>query len=231
MTHLLSKPKIAVGVAAALVLSFLAFMLALSGQPAAIADHQPADKVAASGSTMEILQPSPDPDDEEAEDSRVVTLLSTSLRTSTPSDLMFSVTAECSITTTLKTEGNDEAGAEGVVEVWVEIDGERVGVNNTSTSTTTGKAEDDGEVVFCNQANQRETMFGDDEDATIETFLRTKQANGFNWVALNVGNEVKQIDVKARLTATATNEATAEAVVGRRTLVVEPTKLPHDAGV
>ena len=214
----MSKRPLALVSALALVLSFLAFVIASSSGGQAQATHRPADKVVASGSTTEVTEPGAEQ-----------TILTGILRSSTTSDLMLSVTAECSIATDVKTVGNDDQSAEGLVEVWVEIDGEPVGVQNIGTSTTTAEPADDGKVVFCNRAYRRKTSLFDDEDATIETFERTRQANGFNWVALNVGNGIHTVEVKANLTETATNEATADAAIGARTLIVEPTKLANDA--
>lgn len=220
MSSLVSTRRLALAVGVALSLSFLAFLIASSSGSQAVATHKPADKVVASGSKVVVTEPG-----------TPTTILSGVLRSSTTSDLILSVTAECSIATDVKTVGNDDQSAEGTVEVWVEIDGERVGVENISLSTTSSEAQDDGEVVFCNRAYRRKTSLFDDEDATIETFEKTKAANGFNWVALNVGNGIHEVEVKARLTETATNEATADAAVGNRTLVVEPAKLANDANV
>ena len=220
MSTPVSGRSIALATAVALALSFLAFLIASSSGGQAQATHKPADKVVASGSTTEVTEPGAEQ-----------TILSGILRSSTTSDLMLSVTAECSIATDVKTVGNDDQSAEGVVEVWVEIDGEAVGVQNIGTSTTTAEPADDGKVVFCNRAYRRKTSLFEDEDATIETFEKTKQANGFNWVALNVGNGIHTVEVKANLTETQTNEATADAAIGSRTLVIEPTKLANDASV
>lgn len=219
MINGLTRRKTGLAAGSLFLLGALA-LLVLMGYNSANADHQPADKVVASGSTIEVAGPGEE-----------MTLLTGTVRSSTPSDLLLSVTAECAITTNLETVGDDNSRAEGSVEVWVEIDGERVGVNNVGTSTTTAEAQDDGEVVFCNRAYERTTSMFDDQNATIETFLDTRQAHGFNWVALNVGNGIHEIEVKARLTETSTNNATAEVAVGNRTLVVEPEKLANDASV
>lgn len=220
MVEVLSRRKLPLVLAAGVLLLGLLVLLSSIGRSEAIATHKPADKVVASGSTVEVVSPAEE-----------VTILSGILRSSAPSDLLLSVTSECAITTDVKTEGNDDQMAEGVVKVWVEIDGEAVGINNIPTSTTSAEAQDDGKVVFCNRSYRRKTTLFDDEDATIETFFRTREANAFNWVALNVGNGTHEVAVKATLTETATNKATADAAVGNRTLVVEPAKLANDAGV
>jgi hypothetical protein len=219
MTNRIPRRTLALISGTALVLSFLAFLIASAGDRAT-ATHQPADKVIASGSKVEVFSP-----DQE------VTLLKGTIRSSSTSDLMLHVTAECSLTTNVTTVGNDDQSAEGKVEVWVEIDGKPVGINNIGTSTTTSEAKDDGKAVFCNRAYHRKTSMFDDTNATIETFFRTQDANGFNWVALNVGNGIHTVEVKANLTETATNNATAKAAVGDRTMIVEPAKLANDASV
>lgn len=175
----------------------------------ALGDHQPADQTAAAGSETEVVGPNEE-----------VVLLSEDVRTSSPSDLVLNVTAECSIVTDVTTVGNDNQRAFGEVKVWVEIDGEHVAISSADS--------DEGRVVFCNRAYERTTSMFDDEDATIQTFMETRQANGFNWMALDVGNGVHTIEVKATLDTESTENAEAEAVVGNRTLIVEPTKAPND---
>jgi hypothetical protein len=206
----ISLPRVRRIAVIALGVAITALMVAVffANRDSASARHQPADKIAVSSSTVEVTAPG-----------QVVTLLSSRVRTSSPADLILQATAECSIATTVKTTGNDDQSAEGVVEMWVEIDG-------TPVPVASG---DNGRVTFCNEAHHRVTTLFDDEDATIETFDRTKQANGFNWTRLNLGNGVHTIELKTQLTETATNQATADAAVGKRTLTVIPAKLANDA--
>ncbi|MBI2168644.1 MAG: hypothetical protein HYU28_03960 [Actinobacteria bacterium] len=185
--------------------------IAYIGLPPAEANHMPADKVSAAASNVEVFTPQDGP----------VTLLSTQLRTSAPEDLLLAVTAECSITTNVATTGNDDQSAEGTVTVSVSVDGVQVPVTGGS----------DGNVVFCNRMYRRQTVNFDDVDATIRTFFDTRSANGFNWIALNVGNGIHTVEVTATLEAVATQEAFARAAVGNRTLIVEPTKMVNDADI
>jgi hypothetical protein len=173
---------------------------------------EPANKAAASGSTAEVVGPQSD-----------VTLLQATMRTSTPADLELSTTLECSIVTDVTTMGNDDQSASATIEVWVEIDGQPVPVSTDD--------EGGGRVVVCNRSYRRQTLNFEDEDATIATFLSTRSAHGFNWVALNVGNGVHDIQLKATLSQEATDNANAEGVVGNRTLVVEPIHTQHDEEV
>jgi hypothetical protein len=173
----------------------------------AIAAGEPADKASVSGSTVLVTDPgTPTP------------ILTTHMRSSTPSDVTFAVTLECSIATELKTVGNDDQSAAGVVDVWVEVD-------EVAVPVATG---DDGHVTFCNESHRRKTSEFEDEDATIETFDLSKQANAFNWTKLNMGNGVHEIKVMAELTETATNENTADAAIGKRTLTTNPTHMAVD---
>jgi hypothetical protein len=166
----------------------------------------PADKVAASGSTAEVMAPG-----------EAVTLLSEKIRSSNTADLILGVTSECVITTELTTEGNDLANARGTVDIWVEIDGDPVPVSSDDE-------EEAGKVTFCDHFQERETTNVDDEDATIRTLDEIGTSNAFNWLALNVGNGIHTLEVKADLQNTeTTGDATAMAAVGKRTLIVEPT--------
>lgn len=173
-----------------------------------------ANKVAASGSATEVAGPN-----EEIE------LLSASVKLSSPEDLMLSVSLECSITTELTTVGDDTANASGSLDVWIEIDGFKVPV---STNDTTNP----GEVTFCNRTYERTTSMFDDEDATIRTFIGTRTSHGFNWLALDelwatADDNIHDIVVKGRLTQETTGDATATVAVGKRTLIIEPTKVAN----
>lgn len=207
-------------------------MLVMYVAPPAGADHEPANKVAAAGSETIISGPGEE-----------VTILSERVRVSSGSDLILALTAECDILTELTTGGNgqtDSAGAMGSIEAWIEIDGTRVKVSSDDSTNP-------GEVVLCNRAHNKSIkdaesntpMDGTDEE-TDET--QTRQANAFNWLALDTGflyddkvtvngNNILDIVVKARLTETVTNgRAEVEALIGHRTLIVEPTNVSvHEA--
>lgn len=207
---------------AALLVSVAGY--ALVGPGLAQASHEPADRTAATGSTLEIMESATD----DGSFSEVHTILSTELKTSSPTDLLLSFTAECALWTDVMTVGNDQSEAVATVNVWIEVDGERVPVS------ATGSPGDTGQVTLCHRTYRVETMHFDDENATIERFLRTKQANAFNWISLDPGNGVHEIAVKAQLEGHAEAEdgsARAKALIGKRTLIVEPVKLPHDASL
>lgn len=210
-----------------------AFVLALAGGAlwssfgTAQATHSPANKVVAAGSTMEVTDGTSGP----------IELMSARLKTSSPTDLMMAVTAECALWTDVATTGNDSSTAIARVEVWIEIDGQVVPVSSDDIATggsgeplEVGQAQK-GRVVFCNRAYQMTVMNADDEDMMIKMFNRTRQANAFNWLTLNVGSGDHEIKVFGNLTSDYTANAFAKAVVGKRTLIVEPTKLANDASI
>lgn len=194
---------------------FAAVLLALSVNsllaPGGVnAAHEPANKTSAAGSSLEIGAPN-----------TTLTILSERVKTSKPTDLVLGVTLECAITTDVQTVGSDTQSAEGMVRVWVEIDGVPVPIAQDDT--------DAGRVVFCNRLYQRTTSLGtDDNEDSIRTFMRTRTANAFNWLALDVGSATHLVEVKAELSTSATQRASALAVIGNRTLVVEPTKAAND---
>lgn len=203
----LSKPSTTIVAAIGLVAALIAAMLVTSFASTSDAS-QPANKFSVAGSGVMISAPSEE-----------VTLLTTTMKNPGSKALLLGVTLECSILTSLLTEGNDLSQAEARAEVWVEVNG-----------TPVQYAEDvaDGRVTFCEREYQRQTSMFDDEDATIDDFIRTKAAHGFNWVLLHDGAGEKVVEVKANLTRNATDNATAELVVGARTLTVEPVDVAKD---
>lgn len=177
-----------------------------------------ANKYSVSGSGVAYLGPqvTGDPVTDSAE------VLGTSIKTSTPTDLIIMVTLECSIWTTVATVGNDVSEATATVKIWITVDGIVVPVSNDD-------ADDDeaGKVVFCDRTHRQTVTDLDDEDARFETYQRTRAANAFNWIAVDFGGGSVPHDVvvHAELSGTSTANASAQAGIGHRTLVVEPVKL------
>jgi hypothetical protein len=192
----------------------------------AVATHAPANKVQVAGSAVQFMHSELV---EAGQPTDRVRLLTGSIKTSKPTDLIFQVTAECALWTNIGTVGNGISEAFAQVLIWVEVDGQPVKVSSDDTG------EDAGKVVFCNRAFRSETtnFDDDDEDDEIALFMRDRHANGFNWTKLNLGSGPHSIEVFAELTTQVTEddpaEAFADAAVGKRTLVVEPTKLANDA--
>ncbi len=171
-----------------------------------------ANKTSAAGSTVEFLS---DPVTGGAL-SASKTVLATTIKTSSPQDLIFSVTLECALWTSVQTVGNDVSESTSRVEVTVLFDGVAVPVSG---------AGDDGKVVFCDRVHRQTTTLFDDENATIENYLATRSANAFNWLLPDVGHGLHTVQVVADLTGEATDNAVTQAAVGHRTLIVEPTHL------
>lgn len=175
----------------------------------------PANKVAASGSETEVIG---------ANDT--VLLLSETVKINNPTDLILTASSECSIITQVRTS-DGLARAVGRVTMWVTINGKHVPVSDTDTEA--------GRVVYCDRAHEQESNLGGDEtdekDNFVRTYLNTRTANAFSWLALNVGEEyagttdnVHKIELWAKFEAATVGQAVAQAAVGNRTLVLEPVK-------
>jgi hypothetical protein len=184
-----------------------AALLAVPLVAAALDDGAPAaNKTAATGSTVEFLSTG----------AATATVLATTIKTSAPQDLIFSVTSECALWTTVATTGSDESTARSTVSIQVLFDGAPVPVSGAS---------DDGRVVFCDRTHRQTVTNLDDDDARIEQYLATRDANGFNWILPDVGSGVHTVQVQATLSASSTDALFVQAGVGHRTLIVEPTHL------
>jgi hypothetical protein len=207
-----------------------AVALILGGTQGVFATHTPADKVVAAGSKMQVMGPGDQ-----------VPILTATLKTSKPTDLILSVAMECSIFTRLVTGPSDQGGtdtatASGHVRAWVEIDGQIVPINSISNppQATPPGGDDTDKVTFCNRTYSRTVTDSEnplDGQDIEDDFIDTKSANSFNWLRLNLGSGPHTIVVKATLTESAQGDATAEAVIGNRSLIVEPEKLANDATI
>lgn len=194
------------------------------------ATHQPANKVVASGSKLEVAGPN-----------ERIKLLSATLRSSKTSDLLLSLTLECSILTRLVTGpsgsgGSDSALASGTVKAWIEIDGKVVPINSTSAPPQNPPAAggEADKVTFCHRAYSRTVMDAEtllDGQDIEDDYIDTKAAHGFNWIRLNLGNGIHTIEAWATLEQEEQGDATAEVVIGNRVLIAEPEKLANDASV
>lgn len=179
---------------------------------------EPADKVVAAGDHTLVMAPQ-----------EGATLLTATMSTSKPTDLVLQVSLECSILTTVTNVGTSTATASGQVRVWTEIDGQIAPIESTSEppQETPPEGTEADKVVFCDRTHTVEFM-PTTETETLKQFQETKNANAFNWLRFNVGAGEHTITVKADLNTKAAN-GTAEAVVGNRTLIVEPTKMSNSA--
>lgn len=192
---------------------------------------EPANKVAVSGSTLTEMTARIGA----GETNVTKEVLSATLKTSGPTDLILQLTAECALFTKTVTVGNDVSEAAARVKFFLKIDGERV----LTTSFDQGAiGADNGRIVFCDRLQGSETDRFENENATIRNYLDTRTANAFNWVVTDVGSGIHEIKVFATLEASVTDieseggaelpgdNGEAQAIIGQRTLVIEPTKLP-----
>ncbi|MGH2808869.1 MAG: hypothetical protein ACRDKT_16510 [Actinomycetota bacterium] len=211
-------------------------MILLATTPQAAADHEPAQKVAAAGSDIDQVE----------DDTPVLT---ETVRVSSTQDLVLQLTAECSILTALTTNNdNPSSTAFGSVRMRIEIDGTPVAVaTDEITAGEEGEGEEDddpevGEVTFCNRTYSRTVTDEEDPQDGIDEeddFIRTRTANAFNWLATDIGfnfddpangNNVVEIVVFADYDTDTMGEALADAFVGSRTLIAEPTNASvHEA--
>jgi hypothetical protein len=192
------------------------------------ANGTPADKAVAAASKVETIR-----------NGGVVELMSATFRSSKPSDLLLSVSAECSILTDVVIPGGGTTFTEearGTVKVWLEMDGHIVPITSSSTPPQDPAAQEPGDetdkVTFCDRLHRRTVTDREDDNTDYSRdWLETKSANAFNWVRLNAGSGLHTIVVKAEMTTNATGDSMAEAYVGNRTLIIEPTKMANDAVV
>lgn len=223
----------------ALVVSILSTTLMAS------VTHQPANKVVAAGQKVLTV-------DGDTPSATGTEIMKSTFKTSGPTDLMVHVTLECAILTELNNQGGTNPGrtsfteAEGRIRVWLEFDGKIVAIDQLSTNPQPSDPADVGDdfdkVTFC--LNKRKQGLSDAEDPqdghdTLYTYLRTKQANAFNWIIMNTGgwsnSNIHTLVVKADLQtvtgATPGSTATATGFVGNRMLIAEPTKMSNHASV
>lgn len=203
----------------ALTALMLSLPLAFAGPLNSDGSSNAANKVAAADSDFELLSA------DFMDTDLGKTVLSATLKTSSPTDLLIQVSLECALWTEVISSTVDEhpegytsfARAEARVEIWVEVDGTAIPLGDS-----------DGHVTFCDRVHEQE-IFDIDEDTgnfTIRQYLETKSANAFNWFTFNVGSGFHTVAVKADIEADNTEGSFAEGGIGARTLIVEPTKFP-----
>ena len=240
MTHVRTLLSHSSKIFTAVLIASLIFTWSTQAQ----ANHEPANKWRAAGSTVESTGPNEDP----------IPVLHERLKVSSPRDLVLQLTSECSILTALTTDDtNDSASSVGQVRMFVEIDGNRVPVSTADfDEDAPGTQIDDGRVVFCDREYER-TVSDSENDSdgqdTESDYVRTRTANAFNWFALNTGqagydesyngNNILDIIVYAEFrkqpndcgTTSPLGQTCAEAFIGRRTLTIETTHGVNDETV
>jgi hypothetical protein len=185
----------------------------LANAGAGATTNYPADKMTVAASGLDSEAPN-----------QTIQVLKAAMRTSTVEDLVFSLSEECSILTSVTVTGTDSQSAFGQIKMMITIDNP----NDTAPDAahivpvSPNDTNDRGKVVFCNRAHQATSSFIAAQSYT--SFLQTRDANAFNWLAPNVGNGIHTIGVWAQYqTSATTSSSTARAVVGKRSLVVQPT--------
>jgi hypothetical protein len=180
---------------------------------AGAATNYPADKMTVAASGLDVAAPN-----------ETIQVLKASMRTSTVEDLVLSLSEECSILTSVTVTGSDSQSAFGQVKMMITIDNP----NDTAPDAAhivpvaPNDTNDPGKVVFCNRAHQATSSFLGTQSYT--SFIQTRDANAFNWLAPNVGNGIHTIAVWAEYqTSPTTTSSTAQAVIGKRSLIVQPT--------
>lgn len=194
-------------------------ILCLATQPMVAQTSEGANKTAAMIARGDIAFTAP---------GQPVKILEEWVKTSKPTDILLSVTAESSIITDVTTVGNDDQTAKGQLEVYIHVDGQLVTPPAMPAPPGPGNPPqgDTGPVVFANRMYQRQTTLFDDTDATIRTFMDTRHAAGFNWMYLNAGSGLHHIEVFAQYTEFESDavKGRAEGVIGNRSLIVQPVK-------
>jgi hypothetical protein len=196
------------------------------GAQAVAGSGTPANKVVAAGSKRVVIGAG-----------QTTTLMTATMKTSKPTDVMIHTALECSILTQLVTNNeNLTSSATNTVRVWAEVDGKIVSITQNSqppqNGTTPPSGNDTDKVTFCNRTYQRSMQ--DDENPLDgidqeDDFIATKSTHGFNWVQMNLGSGLHTIAIKAQFEQGTSGNATTTAEVGNRTLIVEPTKMANDA--
>ena len=185
----------------------LALLLALSP---AHAQNVASQKAYFGAGTTEILPPAGNP------------ILQGHIKTSGVGDLLIGVSLECALwtaTSTRATKGGEVAtsSSRAAVNVTVRVDG--------AEATP-------GQVVYCDRLQQVNLQFTSldtvniTQDAILlQIFLKTKNANHFNFYKTNPGSGVHFVEVFADSFVETTGDEVVvnntRAVVGKRTLVIE----------
>lgn len=247
------------------------------GSTPVAASHEPANKPAAAGSTVDVFS-SPTG----ADGSKVQTLLEIpNVKTSGSEQdtLVFQPTVESSLFTRVESDGGggkgkkkkDTDGTDGWDSVanagvlgWIEIRGDATGgswklvdiegniTDQPALESPSDFVDSDGNlsgvadsVVTFNSRNLKlewdiqdlidavkdlqETVYDESEefDLLLDLLMRSRSANGFNWIVRGV-NGVNDLRLRGALYDFTDGDAEARAVVGNRSMVVQSMKLPHD---
>jgi hypothetical protein len=140
-------------------------------------------------------------------------------RTSSVGDLMIGVSMECALWTGTVTNAPKGGGRNASTS--------RAAVN--VTVYVGGVPATPGEVVFCDREQEDALTFDSTDEIfndsiTLELFLRTKNANHFNFYVRNPGNGTHSVEVWVNGVNVADPNApngSTRAAIGKRTMVIE----------
>jgi hypothetical protein len=205
-----SRAMLVVGAVTLVACTGLVTTLVANG--AAGATNYPADKMTVAASGLDTAAPN-----------QTIPVLKATMRTSTVEDLVLSLSEECGIYTAVTVTGTDNQYAFGQIKMMVTIDNPNDTAPDAAhiVKVSPDDTNDPGKVVFCNRNHQATSTFLANE--SYGSFIRTRDANAFNWLAPNVGNGIHTITVWAQYQTSNSASGTAEAVIGKRSLVVQPT--------
>ncbi len=142
------------------------------------------------------------------------------LKTSSVGDLLIGVSMECALwtgTSTTATKGGNKSSstARAAVNVTVYVD---------------GVPAEPGQVVYCDREQQVNLQFSSEtavvtDAITLELFLKTKNANHFNFYKNNVQSGVHEVhvwvDSFVETDSSSFSNANTRAAIGKRSLVIQ----------
>jgi len=156
------------------------------------------------------------------------TVLETQIKTGTPKDLVMDVSAECSLLTSAKLDGDAGSEAAATIEIRVVID---PGTDNQQYASPGGE----GGITFTNRVLKVDgdlthtfitpTLL-ELENHWIEVYIMTKAAHAFNFCAQDVGSNIHTIRVEAKLSKVDPgSKGEANAYIGNISMVVDEVML------
>jgi len=196
-----------------LVVSLLAVVGMLWTSPTVHAQNVASQKAYFGSGTTEILNPNGG------------VVLSGYMKTSSVGDLLIGFSMECALwtstsTTATKGGGKTTSTARAAVNVTAYVDGVQA---------------EPGQVVYCDRQQTVSLQFSSltveiTDSITLDLFLRTKNANHFNFYRNNVGSGVHYVEIKVDSIVSSDPNAPADpgtrAVAGKRSLVIEEYNSP-----
>ncbi len=191
-----------------LVVSLLAVVGMLWAAPTAHAQNVASQKAYFGSGTTEILNPNGG------------VVLSGYMKTSSVGDLLIGFSMECALwtstsTTATKGGGKTTSTARAAVNVTAYVDGVQA---------------EPGQVVYCDRQQTVSLQFSSltveiTDAITLDLFLKTKNANHFNFYRNNVGSGVHYVEIKVDSIVSSDPNASVDpgtrAVAGKRALGIE----------